>query len=302
MKSLLRQHRYALGIALQRLARQPFSSLANLCIMALALCLPLLGAAILDAARPVTRDLSVTPEVTVFMQVGTPRDASTKTLERVRSENGAEIQSARLVPKENALAALQRTPGWRDALAVLPDNPLPDAITVTFAAGPQATETATQLAQQWQSWPGVDRVQLDSDWMQRLEALASTARIALLLLAIAVGLVVLATVFNTVRMQALTQREEIAVARLVGATESFVRRPFLYQGALSGLLASLLAIVFAVFALRPMNGALTRLAQSYNTTITLQLPAVADLLPAIVITAALCALAARWSVTRSTRF
>ncbi|WP_420177365.1 cell division protein FtsX [Kerstersia gyiorum] len=302
MKSLLRQHRYALSIALQRLARQPFSSLANLCIMALALCLPLLGAAILDAARPVTRDLSVTPEVTVFMQVGTPRDASTKTLERVRSENGAEIQSARLVPKENALAALQRTPGWRDALAVLPDNPLPDAITVTFAAGPQATETATQLAQQWQSWPGVDRVQLDSDWMQRLEALASTARIALLLLAIAVGLVVLATVFNTVRMQALTQREEIAVARLVGATESFVRRPFLYQGALSGLLASLLAIVFAVFALRPMNGALTRLAQSYNTTITLQLPAVADLLPAIVITAALCALAARWSVTRSTRF
>ncbi|MFT8275572.1 cell division protein FtsX [Kerstersia gyiorum] len=302
MKSLLRQHRYALGIALQRLARQPFSSLANLCIMALALCLPLLGAAILDAARPVTRDLSVTPEVTVFMQVGTPRDASTKTLERVRRENGAEIQSARLVPKENALAALQRTPGWRDALAVLPDNPLPDAITVTFAAGPQATETATQLAQQWQSWPGVDRVQLDSDWMQRLEALASTARIALLLLAIAVGLVVLATVFNTVRMQALTQREEIAVARLVGATESFVRRPFLYQGALSGLLASLLAIVFAVFALRPMNGALTRLAQSYNTTITLQLPAVADLLPAIVITAALCALAARWSVTRSTRF
>lgn len=302
MNSLLRQHRYALGIALQRLVRQPFSSLANLCIMALALCLPVLGAAILDAARPVTRDLSITPELTIFMKVDAPREAGTQVLERVRNAQDSSIQSARLVTKENALASLQRTPGWREALAVLPDNPLPDAITVTFAAGPNATDTASRLAEQWKAWPDVDRVQLDSAWMQRLEALASTARIALLLLAVAVGLVVLATVFNTVRMQALTQREEIAVARLVGATESFVRRPFLYQGALSGLLASLLALVFAALALRPMNSALTRLAQRYDTTISLQLPALADLLPAIIITAALCALAARWSVTRHTRF
>lgn len=302
MNSLLRQHRYALGIALQRLVRQPFSSLANLCIMALALCLPVLGAAILDAARPVTRDLSVAPELTIFMRVDAPRDASAQVLERVRTAGDAGIQSARLITKENALSSLQRTPGWREALAVLPDNPLPDAITVTFAAGPNATETASGLARQWQAWPDVDRVQLDSAWMQRLEALASTARIALLLLAVAVGLVVLATVFNTVRMQALTQREEIAVARLVGATESFVRRPFLYQGALSGLLASLLALVFAALALRPMNTALTRLAQSYDTSIVLQLPAPAELLPAIIVTAALCALAARWSVTRNTRF
>lgn len=302
MKSLMRQHRYALAIALQRLARQPFSSLANLFIMALALCLPLLGAAVLDAARPMTRDLAVTPEVTVFMKIETPRTDTAQTLARLRQEAGEQVAAARMVPKEAALASLQRTPGWRDALAVLPDNPLPDAITITIAPAADAAATAASLAQQWRAWPGVDRVQLDSEWMQRLEALVSTARIALLLLAAAVGLVVLATVFNTVRMQALTQREEIAVARLVGATESFVRRPFLYQGALSGLLASLLAIVIAVLALRPMNHALTRLAESYNTTIALQLPTAIDLLLAIAVTAALCALAARWSVSRSTRF
>ena len=82
----------------------------------------------------------------------------------------------------------------------------------------------------------------------------------------------LATVFNTVRMQALSQREEIAVARLVGATESFVRRPFLYLGGLSGALASLLAIGVAALALSPLNNALLGLARSYGAEFALRLP------------------------------
>ena len=112
----------------------------------------------------------------------------------------------------------------------------------------------------------------------------------------------LATVFNTVRMQALSQREEIAVARLVGATESFVRRPFLYLGALSGALASLLAIGVAAVALSPLNNALLGLARSYGAEFALHLPGAPVLLAAIVASAALGALSARWSVTRSTRF
>lgn len=302
MNSLLRQHRYALHIALQRLARQPFSSLANLCIMALALSLPLLGVMVLEAARPMTRDLSVTPELTIFMQVEASRGDSEATLAQLRQQHQDDIAGARLVPKEAALRALQSTPGWREALTALDNNPLPDAIVVTFAAGNDTAAQAQQLAQQWQTWPKIDRVQLDSVWMQRLESLTSTAQIALLMLAAAVGLVVLATVVNTVRIQAMTQREEIAVARLVGATESFVRRPFLYLGALSGLIAAALAILLAALAIGPMNSTLLRLSNSYNTAIHLQLPALDILLPAVILTAALCALAARWSVSRHTRF
>ncbi len=101
----------------------------------------------------------------------------------------------------------------------------------------------------WCSWTAA--------WVQRLEAiLPRFARIGLGFLAACVAVVVLATVFNTVRMQALSQREEIGVARLVGATESFVRQPFLYLGALSGAAASLLAIGVAAIALSPLNDAL----------------------------------------------
>ena len=136
----------------------------------------------------------------------------------------------------------------------------------------------------------------------RLEAILRFGRIGLWFLAICVAVVVLATVFNTVRLQAMTQREEIAVARLVGATESFVRRPFLYLGALTGMAAALLAILTAGLALQPLNGAVLGLAHSYGAEFALHLPSLPVLAVEVLAAGILGALSARWSVTRSTRF
>jgi cell division transport system permease protein len=102
-------------------------------------------------------------------------------------------------------------------------------------------------------------------------------------------------------MQALAQREEIGVARLVGATESFVRRPFLYLGALTGIVASGIAVGLSAIALQPLNTALARLAASYGTQLALHLPDGVSLLLSTIVIAILAALAARWSVTRNTR-
>ncbi|WP_459616798.1 cell division protein FtsX [Bordetella sp. 2513F-2] len=302
MKAWLRQHRYALSVTLRRLLRQPLSSLANILVMALALALPLLGTAILVSVQPVARQLSVTPELTVFMQPGAPAEASRAVADRIAREAGTQVAAVRVVPREEALSALRRDPAWDEALAVLPDNPLPDAVVATLADGPDLAARAAALADQWRTWEQVDQVQLDSAWVQRLEAILRFARIGLLFLAACVAVVVLATVFNTVRLQAMTQREEIAVARLVGATESFVRRPFLYQGALTGALAALLAIGAAAIALAPLNDALLGLARSYGAQFALRLPGVPVLACAVVAAGVLGALSARWSVTRSTRF
>jgi|GEM_PF-1574443 len=227
MTSWLRQHRYALDITLRRLALQPFSSLANLIVMALALALPLLGSAILVSVQPLAREVSVTPELTVFLRMDAPAGAAAQVAERIRREYADQVSPVRVVERDRALAELRRDPAWEQALAVLPENPLPDAVVATLASGPDLAGRAAELAAAWRQWQDVDQVLLDSAWVQRLEALLRFGRIGLGLLAAAVALVVLATVFNTVRMQALSQREEIAVARLVGATESFVRRPFL---------------------------------------------------------------------------
>lgn len=302
MKSLLRQHRYALIVTLRRLLAQPISSLTNLLVIALALALPLLGATFLISIEPVARQVSVTPELTLFLKTDAANDVANKLAKKIREEHVGQIINVRVIPKQRALEELRANPAWEQALKVLPVNPLPDALVVELAPGDDLAKRADQMAAHWRTWQGVDHVQLDSAWVQRLEALLRFGRIGLLLLALSVMLVVLATVFNTVRMQALSQREEIGVARLVGATESFVRRPFLYLGALTCTLAALISLGIARLTLAPLNDALASLARTYDAEFALKLPDTPALIVSVLIVAALGALSARWSVQRSTRF
>jgi cell division transport system permease protein len=302
MKSLLRQHRYAFAVTLRRLISQPISSLTNLLVIALALSLPLLGASLLISVEPVARQVSVTPELTIFLKIDAPSSAAEQLAKRIRSEHDHQVSGVRVIPKDRALKELRENPAWEQALKVLPSNPLPDAVVVGFTPGEDLAARANELARAWRTWPNVDLVQLDSAWVQRLEALLRFGKVGLTLLALSVMLVVLATVFNTVRMQALSQREEIGVARLVGATEGFVRRPFLYLGALTCTLAALIGIGIARFALVPLNDALASLARSYDAEFALTLPSLPILILAVLSVACLGALSARWSVERNTRF
>ncbi|MDN4016274.1 cell division protein FtsX [Zwartia panacis] len=302
MKSLLRQHRYALTVTVRRLLSQPISSLTNLLVIALALALPLLGASLLTSIEPVAKQVSVTPELTIFLKTDAAAGTADKLARQVREEYAEQTVKVRVIPKQRALEELRANPAWEQALKVLPVNPLPDAIVVELAPGDDLAKRADQLANTLRKWPGVDLVQLDSAWVQRLEALLRFGKVGLILLALSVMLVVLATVFNTVRMQALSQREEIGVARLVGATESFVRRPFLYLGALTCSLAALISLGIARLTLTPLNDALASLARTYDAEFALSLPSTPVLVACVLLVAALGALSARWSVQRNTRF
>jgi len=302
MSHWLRQHGYAFAITLRRLRKQPFSSLSNLLVVALALVLPIVGGAILVSVQPLAREIAVTPEITLFLRMDAHPDAAAALAQRIRSASPDQLAGVRVVLRDEALAELRRHRDWDQALAVLPDNPLPDAVVVTLAPGEDLAARAAAQVAVWERWDHVDKVQLDSAWVQRLEALLRFVRIGLGLLAASVAVVVLATVFNTVRMQAMLQREEIAVARLVGATEAFVRRPFLYLGALTCTVAAFIGVGIAALVLRVLNPILASLARSYGTEFVVSLPDFSVLALGVVITAVLGALSARWSVTRNTRF
>lgn len=302
MRRWLRQHRYACLVALRRLLSHPFSSLSNILVISLTLAIPIIAASVLVSAQPVVKQLPVSPEVTLFLRPDATTDTAAQLARTLNEKHPQEIQAIRIVAREDALKTLKANPAWADALSVLPNNPLPHAVVVSLLEGTDLAKQASTLAREWRQLDSVDAVQLDSEWVRRLEAILGFVRVGLWLLALGVALVVLATVFNTVRMQALTQREEIGVARLVGATESFVRRPFLYLGALTGVISSLLAIVISTLALIPLNAALARLADSYGTQLILSPPDSISLLLAVVLVAILAALSARWSVTRNTRF
>ncbi|MGG4605512.1 cell division protein FtsX [Paenalcaligenes sp. Me131] len=302
MNRWLRQHRYAASTAFGRLIHQPFSSLANILVIALTLAAPLIGWALLVSAQPLVKDLPVNPEITLYLKLDTSLEQAQKLTGDLRQKYADDVLSSTLISRDQAYNELKKNPLWADALSTLGENPLPHSVVLSLKDAPDQTGVAERLASELATTERIERVQLDSDWLKRLDSLLQFVRVALSLLSLCVAVIMIATVFNTVRLQALNQREEIAVARLVGATESFVRRPFLYQGAITGVASSLVAVLLAWLALPLLSDALNRLAASYQQHVQLHLPDSVNLLEATVLIALIAALAARWSVTRSTQF
>ena len=266
MSPWIRQHRFALGGALSTVRKSPGSFLFNVLVVAFALMLPFAGITLLDNVRPLSEQLSVDPEISLFMQQEATREqaqAIAPQIRRIVAINGS--ANVAFVPREQALASLKEKSGLSDVLDTLGDNPLPDSYVMKlegFARG-AAADGVDAIAEQLRALPGVDAVQVDSAWVKRLAALLNILRLALLLLAVTLGIVVIAVVFNTIRLQVLTQKEEIAVSKLLGATDNFIHRPFYYTGALLGLCAGAVALGAVTLALAPLNGAIAEFARLY---------------------------------------
>ena len=265
MTHWFRQHRYALAAALVHLRRSPAGFLFNILVVAIALALPFTGVTLLDNVRPMSEQLSVDPEISVFLKQDTPREqaeAMAVSLRQLVKDKQAKII---FTPREKALDNLKDKSGLADVLTTLGENPLPDSYVLKLDAfrNAQAGGDVDQLAEQIRALPGVDTVQVDSAWVKRLAALLNVLRLALLLLAATLGTVVVAVIFNTIRLQVMTQREEILVSKLIGATDSFIHRPFYYTGALLGLCAGGLALGAVSLALRPLNIAIAEFARLY---------------------------------------
>ncbi|OEZ62572.1 permease-like cell division protein FtsX [Duganella sp. HH105] len=260
-----RQHRYALAAALVHLRRSPAGFLFNILVVAIALALPFAGLTLLDNVRPMSEQLSVDPEISVFLKQDTPREQAEALAVSLRQTVRDKQAKIVFTPREKALDQLKDKSGLADVLTTLGENPLPDSYVLKLDAfrNAQAGGDVDQLAEQIRALPGVDTVQVDSAWVKRLAALLNVLRLALLLLAATLGTVVVAVIFNTIRLQVMTQREEILVSKLIGATDSFIHRPFYYTGALLGLCAGGVALGAVSLALQPLNLAIAEFARLY---------------------------------------
>jgi cell division transport system permease protein len=265
MNRWLRQHRFAFGAALGNVRKAPGSFLFNVAVVAIALALPFTGLTLLENVRPVSEQLSVDPEISVFLTPQTARTDAEALAPQLRATLKASKAKITFVPREQALASLKDKSGLSDVLGTLGENPLPDGYVIKLDSFKNAADASQidALAAQLRALPGVDTVQVDSAWVKRLAALLGILRLVLLLLAVTLGMVVIAVVFNTIRLQVLTQREEIAVSKLIGATDVFIHRPFYYTGALLGLASGAVALGAVTLALRPLNVAIAEFARLY---------------------------------------
>jgi cell division transport system permease protein len=239
----------------------------------LALALPLTGLTVLENLRPVARDLAVEPELSVFISTDVARSRAQAIGGDIRQQAQQLAVPIRLefIDRDQALASMKAHSGLRDVVTALGSNPLPDAYVVRVVGGAEPVSPAriSKLADALGGISGVDTVQLDSVWVKRLAALVNLASVALWLLAFTLCGVVLAVVFNTIRLQAFTQMEEISVTRLLGATDAYVARPFYYLGGLLGLCAGIVALLAVAAGLAMINISVAELAKLYGAQFSL---------------------------------
>jgi cell division transport system permease protein len=251
--------------SLLRLAQQPFATLLNVLVIGIAMALPAGFHVGLNNLQAFSRQLSSDPQVSIFLAVDASA-ADVAAVERRLKELG-DVGRYEYVPRDRALERLKRSAGLADVLSDLGRNPLPDAFVVTARSNDPAT--LESLRAQATRWPRVEHVQLDAEWARRLDAALGVGKLLVSLLSVLLGLALVAVTFNTIRLQILTRRDEIEVAKLIGATNPFIRRPFLYLGTLQGLAGGLAAWLIVAVAGMALNLQLTELATLYGTAFRL---------------------------------
>jgi cell division transport system permease protein len=265
LRGWLERHLQNLVASLGRLARAPFGTALTVGVIGIALALPACLELVVVNARVLSGGWANALDLTVYLKPHLPDHDATQLAERIGARG--DVASARLVTAAEGLAEFRRWSGLGAALEALTDNPLPASVVVR----PRITEGSGDpaavgvLADALRALPGVDQVQLDTEWVRRFTAILDALRRAVAVVALLLGLAVLLIVGNTIRLDIDARRAEIEVIKLVGGSDGFVRRPFLYGGFWYGLGGGLLAWLLVECFVLTLAGPIGRVAAAYGS-------------------------------------
>jgi cell division transport system permease protein len=262
------RHAQVLVGSLGRIVHQPFATLMTMGVIAVALALPLFLSLLLQNARVATGNWNEAYDLSVYMdkKAGTGRVQSLAKQLKARGD----VAAVRIITADQALAEFRNDSGFGKALDALSDNPLPDTLVVTptlTASTPQGTET---LKAAIAAMSDVQTVQIDTEWVKRLHAMLDLLRRVVLLTGGLLGVGIVLIVSNTIRLDILNRRAEIEVMKLVGASDGFARRPFLYSGIWYGLGGGLLALTLVAVASTVLARPVAQLAFLYGSDFRLE--------------------------------
>lgn len=266
MRIWFSQHARTLAATATQLARSPVTSLLNVGVIGIALALPVAFYVVLVNVQSLAGRVAAEPQLTLFLTLDAGSADAQRIEARLKQHSG--VRKFAFVSRDKALQDLKTGAGLGDLMEGLGRNPLPDAFVVDAADG--APERLEALRDEFRRWPKVEHVQLDSAWARRLDAALALGRVAVLLLGGLLAFALTAITFNTIRLQILTRHEEIEVARLIGATDPFIRRPFLYYGAVLGLAGGAAAWIIVWGAVHLLNSGVVELARLYGAEFTLR--------------------------------
>jgi cell division transport system permease protein len=292
MNTWIAAHLQAFERAWRRLLAQPTGTLLSVLVIGIAIAMPLglftLFANVSAAASRVNTD----PNINVYFALGAS-EAEARAAEK-RARSLANVATVRFISREAALAEMKQLANLAELLAGLESNPLPHALTLRPAT--TEVDALATLRTELAALPKVDKVVMDFEWAQKLKRFATFAERLVILLGAILGVAVIFVTGNTIRLQILTQRDEIEVSRLIGATRRFIRRPFLYFGALQGGLAGIFAVLVTLGFTTWAAGEVAALTASYGGEFALHAPSPLQGLAVVLLAAALGWLGALISV------
>lgn len=259
----LQEHPRAALSSLGRLCRAPVASAMTIAVIAVALALPGTLWILLKNVEHASLGWDTGTQIAVYLDPGLDSAAIDATAARI-----TDLGDTRIVDRlsaDDALAEFRELAGFDRALDALDHNPLPAVLVVAPAQGDPTRTRLADMTAQLQQIEGVDRAQVDLEWVERLHALLELVTRAITLLGILLAAGVLLIVGNTIRLDILNRRSEIEVTKLIGATDRFIRRPFLYGGFWYGFLGGAAAWLVLALTTALLSGPAARLAAAYGS-------------------------------------
>jgi len=265
LRHYLGLHRANLVGAIERLAAQPFASLLTILVIATALALPAGLRVAVNNADAVSDQWQSAADFTVYLKLDVSEEAARKTARAIEAR--ADVASVKLIDRDAALAEFRARSGFGEALDALGGNPLPHTLVVSPASG--VTTDVEALAQAIAKLPETELVQVDTAWVARLRAMLALAGRLVDFATVLLGLAVAIVIGNTIRLEINNRSVEIEVTKLVGGTDGFIRRPFLYLGLCYGLAGAVVALAVVALALLLLAAPVRALAALYGSGFTL---------------------------------
>jgi cell division transport system permease protein len=266
LRHYLRLHRSNCVGALVRLARQPFASVLTVLVIAIALALPAGLRVAVNNADAVSESWQGAADFTVYLKLDVSAEAARRLARAIEARG--DVASVTLIDRDAALAEFRSKSGFGEALDALDGNPLPHTLVVRPASGVDADVGA--LADAIGALPEADVVQVDTAWVARLRAMLALASRLVDLATALLGLAVAIVIGNTIRLEINNRSTEIEVTKLVGGTDGFIRRPFLYLGLWYGLAGALVAELLVAAGLLLLGPPVRAVAALYGSGFALR--------------------------------
>ncbi|MBK6350626.1 MAG: cell division protein FtsX [Proteobacteria bacterium] len=262
------RHVQTLVGSLGRLWQQPFATMLTIVVIGIALALPACLHVLVQNVRVASGGWNSALDISVYMKPNATLDQAKRAAERIRQRR--DVDEVTLIEADAALAEFRRNSGFGAALDALKNNPLPHALVVRPDAEYREAGRVQELSNELKKVDGVDIVQLDTEWVSRFNAILDVIRRGVFLAAGLFALGILVIIGNTIRLDIENRRDEIEVTKLVGGSDAFVRRPFLYNGVWYGLAGGLIAGLIVATVVAVLGAPVQRIAGLYGSQFELQ--------------------------------